>query len=271
VQVYGAAAAGAATVEIVGMETGKMSGFRLTGVLPKGTAEAMVGRNLRDLLGITEGSLLVLGGEGTAYRITAIFEKGTDADSTLVLPLESAQRLLGRHGVSALLLNADPGRVKDVSEWITRDYPSLGVKTLKQVAVAEERVLGRIQFLMLLVTVVVLFSSVIALGSTMGANVIERREELGLMKAIGATRADIGRFFITEAGLAGLCGAGAGYPAGTIAAETVSKAAFGSFIPVHAYLLPASVLLGMLIAVLATAVPVRSAMRTAPAQILRGE
>jgi putative ABC transport system permease protein len=257
-------------VEVMGMEPGKMSGFRLHGVLPKAPGEMMVGINLRDLLKVKQGDALAVPGNGS-YRVAAVFEKGPDEDSMLVMSLEDAQRALGITGVSAVLLNADTKRLNEVEEWVRQRHPSLQVKTLKQVAVAEERILGRVQLLMLLVTAVVLFSSVIALGSTMGANVIERMEEIGLMKSLGATRKDIRNFFMAEAGAAGLGGALAGYLAGVIAAEAVSRTAFGSFVPVNLPVMPGAMLLGVVIAVVSTYLPVRNAMKVVPAQILRGE
>lgn len=270
VQVYGAMTVKDMVVEVMGMEPEKMSGFRLHGAFPKASGEVMVGINLRDALMVKQGDVLAVPGKGS-YRIAAVFEKGPDEDSMLVMSLEDAQRALGMTGVSAVLLNADTKRLHEVEEWVRQRHPSLQVKTLKQVAVAEERILGRVQLLMLLVTAVVLFSSVIALGSTMGANVIERMEEIGLMKSLGATREDIRNFFMAEAGAAGLGGAAAGYLAGVIAAEAVSKTAFGSFVPVNLPVMPGAMLLGVFIAVVSTYLPVRNAMKVVPAQILRGE
>ena len=105
----------------------------------------------------------------------------------------------------------------------------------------------------------------------MGANVIERREEIGLMKALGATRADIRRFFLSEALLAGFFGACAGYLFGVAVAEAVSVKAFGSYVPVNLLVVVAAVASGMVISAVSTYFPVRDAMRYNPAVILRGE
>jgi len=258
-------------VEIMGTEPGKMTGYRIFGALPAAADELMVGVNLKEALKVKQGDVITFDQGTSSFKVTALFEKGTDEDGTIVIPLEGASRVLNVSGVNAVLLNADTNHLKELEIQIRQRYPALEVKTLRQVAIAEERILGRIQLLMLMVTAVVLFSSVIALGSTMGANVIERMEEIGLMKAIGATRGDIRRFFMSEAALSGLCGALAGLVAGIAAAEAVSRTAFGSFIPVNMYLSPLSLLLGVFISVLATYLPVRDAMKVVPAKILRGE
>lgn len=270
-QLYDTVSVKGTTVEIIGMEPDKMTGARLQGVLPRNSNELMAGINLKDRLNVAPGGVLRFDKSKEDYRVTALFEKGAEEDSFLVMTLEAARGLTGKNGVSAVLLNVDSRRLKEVEDGIRGAYPLLQVKTLRQVALAEEKILTRIQLLMLLVTAVVLISSVIALGSTMGANVIERREEIGLMKSIGATRGDIRKFFMVETAFSGLAGSLGGYCAGIAAAEAVSKTAFGSFVPVNPAVVLVSVMLGLSIAVLATYFPVRDAMKIVPAQILRGE
>lgn len=270
-QLYGSAAVNGAAIEIAGVDPGKMTGYRLYGSLPSSPNELMIGVNLRDALKLKQGDRMRFDGREGDFAVTAFFEKGSEEDGMIVLPLDGARNLLGANGVSAVLLNADTSRLQEVDRVVRGRWPFLDVKTLRQVAVAEERILGRIQLLMLLVTGVVLFSSIVALGSAMGATVIERMEEIGLMKAIGATRSDIRRFFMSEAALAGLAGSAAGYLTGTAAAEAVSRTAFGSFVSLNILVVPGAVALGVAIAILATYFPVRDAMKVVAAQILRGE
>lgn len=269
-QIYGTATIGRTTVEIIGMEPDKMKGFRVDGRLPERTAELMVGINLKDILPVEKGDAVQLNNKDV-FKVTAVFERGSDDDSAVVMPIEDAGRLMDMEGVSSLLLNADTRHLEEVKHGIGKNYPFLEVKTLRQVAVAEERILGKIQLLMSMVTLVVLLSSIVALGSTMGANVIERMEEIGLMKAIGATRGDIRDFFMSEALLSGFAGSAAGYGMGIAAAEMVSRTAFGSFIPVNIPVVFVSVLSGVCISVVSTYFPVRDAMKGVPAMILRGE
>lgn len=267
-ELYGAAELHGATFEVIGIEPGKAAGFRIEGEPPRKSDELMVGINLKDAV---SGSRTVAFDNGMAFVVTGVFQKGPEQDSSFVMTIEGAQRFLGIRGVSAVLLNVDPGSFSAVEEAVAASFPGLEVKRLRQVAVAAERVLGKIELLMMLVTVVVLLSSFVALGSTMGANVIERREEIGLMKALGATRADIRRFFLSEALLAGFFGAVAGYVLGIVVAEAVSVKAFGSYVPVSVRVVVASVVSGMIISAVSTYFPVRDAMRFNPAAILRGE
>ncbi len=270
-QIYAAIPVKGIVVEIMGTDPEAMTGFRIRGTLPRGGDQVMIGTKAMEFLHVRPNDTIRFDGVAKDYLVTAVFEKGADEDSLMVMPIETARGLTKKSGVSAILLNGDTRHAPDIEDALHATYPDLQVRTLRQIAVAGEKLLGKIQLLMLLVSLVVLGSSVIALGSAMGAIVIERREELGLMKALGAARRDIRRFFFVEAALAGLTGAIAGFCAGIVAAEAVSKTAFGSFVPIYPAAMFASLFLGICISVLATYFPVRDAMRLVPAEILRGE
>jgi len=271
-QLYGTVSVEDRQIEIIGMEMEKLSGYRIDGAVPRGDDEVLAGVGLRDVLKIPKGNEFSFEEpRRVRMRLSGYFEKGADEDSMLIMPLDGLQGVMGVEGVSAVLLNVDSRFLEDVERAVVTAFPALQVRTLRQVAVAERKVLAKIQLLMIIVTAVVLFSSVIALGSTMGANVLERMEEIGLMKAIGATPGDIRKFFMAEAALAGLSGALCGYGMGILIAELVSRTAFHSWVPVSFIVVFLAITLGMSIAVLSTMLPVRDAMNVIPARILRGE
>ena len=172
---------------------------------------------------------------------------------------------------SAVLDRSDPDRIDTVVSSIKKIFPFTEVKTFQQVAYAEKSILGKIQLLMALVTIVVLLAAIISVGSTMGANVLERREEIGLMMTLGATKRVISLLYALEAALIGLIGGLTGFVLGWIAIQGISQGAFGSYISVPGYLVLISVTAGLSIALLSGHLPVRDALRYKPAEILRGE
>ncbi|RMG05034.1 MAG: FtsX-like permease family protein [Nitrospirae bacterium] len=269
--VYGTVLTEGRVVDIIGLDLKNPQGFRIKGRLPEKPYEAVSGIRLSDLMGLEVGSELTLKNPEGRIKITGVFEKGSDEDSALLLGLNDARKLLGIDGYSAILLSVNTSGIEKVSQLISSTFPGLRVKTIRQIAVAEERLLGKIELLMVLVTLVVLFSSAVALGSTMGANVIERMEEIGLMKAIGARREDVRGFFLFEAVFEGLVGSLAGLPAGVLIAEVVSLSAFHSYVPVKVLYLALPVVAGVALSLLATYLPVRDAVRAVPSEILRGE
>jgi len=264
------------SIEVIGLDLGKIrdKGWRLFGNWPVQDTEILAGVNLRDMLNLKEGQTISLMNDDrkAAFRVCGFVERGGPEDSAFLVSIPVAWKLMGiDHELSAILVRGKPGELDRLSEQIKNILPSASVKTLRQVAFAEESLLTKIQILMGLITVVVLFASAISVAATMGANVLERREEIGLMKAVGATRRRITLFYRAEAFLIGFSGGIAGFIMGYMSAQIVSKGAFNSYIGIPLYLPFFSLGVGLVLSILSSHFPVRDAMKENPAVILRGE
>ena len=264
----------AARVELMGMELERADTLKIEGRMPSAPDEALLGASLRDGFGLSLGQAVEAdpGGGPVLLRVVGFLETGGPEDRAMILPLERARELTGLMGkASAALVRADTARLPETVEALRRLLPGAEVKTLLQVARAEQGFLAKIELLMALVAVVVLVAASISVSSTMSATVLERLKEIGLMKAIGGTRREIGAFFIAEGAAIGLMGGLMGYVVGFIAAQAVSRGAFGSFIPVPLFLLAGGVLAGVALSVAASLWPLIGALRYRPSIILRGE
>ena len=106
-----------------------------------------------------------------------------------------------------------------------------------------------------------------------GANLVvtERRNEIGLRKALGATARSITREFMGEGVMLGLIGGILGAGAGYGLAVLISTSVFHRSISLHPVILLGTVACSILIAVLACLPPVRRALAVDPALVLRGE
>jgi putative ABC transport system permease protein len=275
-QVFGRALLDEEGVEIIGLDMVQLKkmGWKLSGRWPEGKNRVLAGMNLKEAFGLElDQAFSVQGEQGRVNFIVSGFtEKGGSEDNALIMSIENAWEVTALPGkLNALLIRGTPGELDNMTMDIEKKIPSVQVKTVRQVAYAEEAFLGKIQLLMILVTTIVLFASGISVASTMGADVLERREEIGLMKAIGATRRDIGIFFVTETGLIGILGGFAGLAIGYIIAQITSKGAFGSFLSFPPYIPFISIVTGTVFSLLAGYFPVRDAMKYNPAQVLRGE
>ncbi len=275
-QVLGQAFIKKESVEVIGLEMGSMreSGWRLDGSWPQNEREIIAGNNLKEALQIKQGENISLQNEGRNLELTVsgFIERGGPEDNAFIVSIPQAWELMGIEGkLSVFLLRNKSGDLDKISSRIQNMLPEASVKTLRQVAVAEASLLGKMQMLMILVTVVVFFAAVVSIMSTMGANVLERREEIGLMKAIGATRNNIRIFYIAEALIIGLTGGAAGFLLGYLFTQAVSWGAFDSFIKVPLYLSLLSVAVGVIISLIASHFPVGDALKYNPAVILREE
>jgi len=251
---------------------------------PNDTRSAMVGTAVAEKLGVGIGDELTLtyrplvGAEGntTTHGATVVGIITTDGveDNQVFVNLQVAQGLTSRPGkvhtvqVSALCTKCP---VETFASEIEAKIPSVEGKTVKQLVNAEMSTLDMVTGLMLMVTLVALFASALGVMTTMTSSVIERRKEIGLMKAVGAERRKIVALFLSEAAIIGALGGAAGFAGGVVLAQVIGMSVFSTSIGLHALVLPAVLGLSIAVALLASLLPVRRATSIEPAIVLRGE
>lgn len=258
--------------ELIGVDLKSSAGMRLYGNLPA-DGEMIAGTILRDALKLSIGSRIDLasGNRKESFRVSGFFERGGAEDKGVILRLKDAQRLLGADGRLSAILLRGKGDLNLLKREIEGLIPGSVVKTLWQVAHAEMSLLGKIEFLLALVSIVVLCGASLSVGSTMNTTVLERRREIGLMKALGGSRKAIRRLLLAEAMLIGGLGGIFGFPVGVVSTQVISKGAFGAFVGVPWHLPLISISLGLFLGFVSSLLPLKAALRLEPAVTLRGE
>jgi putative ABC transport system permease protein len=122
-----------------------------------------------------------------------------------------------------------------------------------------------------LVTFCALLAAALAVGASAAASVIERRTEIGLMKALGAGSALVGVLLAAEQLLVAFVGGGIGYAVGILLARLLGQRVFGFAPEPKLFLLFIVLVLAALITLAGSAYPLRRASKYDPAPILRGE
>ncbi|OGO79602.1 MAG: hypothetical protein A3K41_04575 [Chloroflexi bacterium RIFOXYD12_FULL_57_15] len=154
---------------------------------------------------------------------------------------------------------------------IQANLPSVEVRTLAQFAQAEEKVLNKVRLLIGLVAVLVLLAGALTVAGTLNTMVIERRTEIGLMKALGADDKRVANLFLVEAMSVGFLGGAAGYLGGLVLALAIGWKVFDAVITPTPWALPGTLLVGLVVAWIAGLLPVQRALRINPVITLRGE
>ena len=235
----------------------------------------LVGRNAARQLGVAPGSSLELRFADRSVRLTVagvVGAGGTD-DNQVFVNLAVAQQqasLEGRLGLVQLSVMGLPAEIQNFSGRLAAALPGLQVQPIRQLAAAEGQLLGRIRLLIFSTVVLILALTVLCVLATMAALAMERRRDVGLMKALGGSMSRVLRLFLAEAGALGVLGGLIGCGAGVLLSRWIGWRVFGAAISLQIEVLPLTVALTFGVA-LAGALPLRLLGRVRPAVILRGE
>ena len=258
--------------------------WQIKGNYPKkGEREILVGSNLAQILSPYETEEIIgkkigiSAGEGTAirqYTVTGIISTGGKEEDFAFMYLDDLQQIANKpNAVSLARLSvvADAVALKAVEDSIKDNIPEIMPQPVQQIATSEFNVLGKLQVLVLLVTIIVMALTLICVSTTMMAVVTERRKEIGLHKALGASNKNIVYEFLGEGCLLGAVGGLIGSGLGYLFAEFVSVQVFGRSITFSVSVAILSILLSLVITGIASLIPVKIAINVDPAIVLRGE
>ena len=152
---------------------------------------------------------------------------------------------------------------------ISEALPRTASRAVRPVAETQGNILGKLTFLMGLLAIVALVAAGLSISSLASLTVLERREEIGLMKALGAEGWLVAGLFFSEMALESLCGGLAGFLGGVLLAKFVGQAVFGTTVAIHWPVLPVALLAALVVSLAGMWIPVRRAVRENPAQVLR--
>lgn len=257
--------------------------------------DVLAGNKLARQAGLNIGDQIQV--SGRKLRISGLLDTGSAEDQAIVAPLHIVQAILGqpnavqRVTVSALTKPEDAFARKDPDKmspavrerWYCSPYansiayqlrdtlPNVRVEQVRPVEQNQGKVLARVTGLMLLLSLAALLAAALAVSAAMAATILERRQEVGLMKSLGAGNSAVASLFLTEAAFLAIAGGLIGFLAGAVLAHRIGQSIFGSAIVVHPVVLAVVLFGAVLVTFLGSAGAVRKAMQFDPAVVLRGD
>jgi putative ABC transport system permease protein len=263
--------------------------------------ECLAGAQFAQRNHISAGDRLNLSSEPTQQvlpvTITGIVTTGDSQDDAIVCPLALAQTLAGKPGqfrqlsVNALTIPEDAFSRRDpntmtptefdrwyctpyissIANQIQQIFPGTHVQTVRRIAQTEGTVLSHVSLLFWMITIAALIAAVLAIAATSTTTAIERRSELGLMKALGATNLLIGALFLSEQLLIALVGGCIGFAIGAGLARELGETVFGIPAAPRLLVLPVILVAAAVVVLLGSWIPLYRASHISPAPVLRGE
>jgi len=246
--------------------------------------EAIIGRDLAADLGVRVGDRITLQ-TGTASspvtdsaRVTALVDLGVkDLNKrTVIVPLRAAQSLLGLPGgaTGLDLTVADVWSARELAQTLREQYP-YKIESWQENNAQLVSALNAQTVATTLIRGVVLIVVVLGIASVLVVSVVQKRREIGILRAMGATRAQILRVFLVQGAVVGAIGSVLGIALASAMVWLFTHFVRGSDgLPLFIIVLSASTalrvaLLTTVCGVLAAIAPARSAAAMDPAQAIR--
>ena len=262
---------------------------------------AMIGAMVAQREGVGVGDTLhVKTDKGeTDLKVVGVFDSGGDEDEQIFAPLDTVQGLSGTEGsLSSIEVSALTTPDNELAIKAARDPSSLSVSQyetwyctayvssicyqiqevitdsvaspVRQVADSEGAILEKTEFLMVLITILSLVGSGLGICNLVTASVMERSNEIGLLKAIGAKDSAISGIVLTEIVITGIVGAVIGYFVGFGFAQIIGHTVFGSAIEMKAMVIPLVAMLTIAVTLVGSIPAIRMLLRLRPAEVLHG-
>lgn len=212
-------------------------------------------------------------GKRASCRVFAVVATGGAEDTQVFTKLKTAQGLAdlnGRLSLIQLSVTATPDSVRSFIAGLGQKLPEASVGGIKQFAEAENRIYSRISGLLTATVLLVLVLTSLCVMAGMSNVAVERKNDVGLMKAIGGSVRRVVRLFLTEAILLGISGGLIGSAVGIAVSIWLGKAVFGVAAEPRWIVYPLSVSLTVIVSIL-SAFPLRRLASIRPASVFRGE
>ena len=234
--------------------------------------EVSVGRGYADEAGIEVGNTLVLDGPSGSReaRVAGIVETVFAGGQTVGMSRSTLRNVFGVNVDSELAIKARSDGERDelerkIEQVVERDYPNLAVLSNDEVKANVEDQLNQTFGVFNALVAVAIFASLFGIINTLSMSVIERTREIGVLRALGATRWQIRRTIADESLVIALIGAVMGIAIGAGLGWALLKGlSFG--IPGVTYTPPLATMAGVAIAavilgLVAALLPARRAAR----------
>ena len=275
-------------VSVSGILPDKMRGFKGWEVVAgeylatSDEAAVLLGSVAAEQFKLQPGGNVVIRGERLPVKGILAATGGKD-DVTIFVPLATAQRLFNSgERVSFLAVKVDDVTGIDVAMEMIREQVSLGVVSDRQMLASVLSIVGSVNVTLQLIAVVAVLAAAFGIVNTMLTATYERKREIGILQALGATRRTIFTLFLVESGLYGLLGGVCGVVTGLLlsiaAAPQLEQNVFTSFVKgsgnigvIDPLVIFGSILFSATVAVLAGLYPAWRASRLSPVEAISYE
>ena len=253
----------------------------IRGEWPHNKKEVLIGHEISRNIGLSVGDICIVNtpkpnGDVTVNECTVsgIVTTGGVEEEFIFMSLDDIKPIIGYNDTFDVIecsIDGNQDYLKSIAENVSNRIEGITPRLVKRVTESQDAVLGKLQALVWIVTIIVLFLTMICVTTTMMAVVAERRKEIGLKKALGASNGSVVKDFLGEAVMLGLIGGILGVALGYVFADNVSISVFAREVSFPIQLAPFTIIASIVITIVSCLFPVRATVDVDPALVLRGE
>ena len=269
--------------------------------------EALVGVSLaarRGLAPANRAQLSITRPDGSsatlAMTVVGTVSTGGEEDDRLFLPLAAVQQASAQAGlVSRVLVSAQLAPEDRLYERASRGLESLSPqdyeiyacraypwpvardlaaavagsegRPLVKTADAEGRIVEGMRWVTTFVAGAVVLSALLAILAALATSIVERRQEVGLVKALGASPFQVVAPFLVETAATGLIGGLAGFALGALLARVIGIMVFSRPAAPSALFFTPALTVALALALIGSLIPLRLVLRLDAVAVLKGD
>jgi putative ABC transport system permease protein len=180
---------------IVGIDPNKVDYFKGKGIelefgrtIQEGdTYSANLGYTFAKTNNLVVGDTIKLKNEN--FEVVGTFEEsGSTIDNMIIVPIDTLMDVYDMENYKALyVIPEDISRIDDLAEDIEDEFDDLSAQTTKEMAEQASQIVNTIQIFTIGIAGISVVVGGLGVMNTMIMSIMERKKEIGIMKAIGAT------------------------------------------------------------------------------------
>jgi putative ABC transport system permease protein len=233
--------------------------------------QVLVGYNIFNQLdlGLNENIML----NGKTKTVSGFINKTeTQDDRVIFMHLDEAQHLLGKEGKISLvevMAFCHTCPIEEIIRQIEEKIPGVKGIAAKQLINAQMSMMSRFLAFGTAISIFILIISMIGLTTSMMGWVKDKTTEIGILRAVGFRKKDVGKIILAETFIIALTAGIIGYGAGQLIAIGLGKVFLDISVGIDLMMLPLAVVISLVICSLAALLPLRTASKITVVDALR--
>ena len=255
--------------------------WEIEGKIPTQDNEILLGHEVAKHEGLKPGNVFTKTADGTSLIIAGIVGlTGSQDDAFVYLPIQTAQRILERPGAATAIgvKVTDPERMSEITDELTSAVPGIQIVTMGEVMNSISNLAASARALSLAIVLIAVLISAVGVMNSILMSVFERSQEIGMMRAVGASRRDVFRIILEETTILSLTGGVFGIAMATLGSKLIEAfvrsvmpfVPTGSLISFDPFLALGSMLFIMVIGLFAGFYPACKASKINPVEAIKG-